>query len=198
MRIPGFVRLLALLFLLSSVACSSVYKNRTLTGYRKGADMIKRIHVTTRPVAGVKRLAPLASAIGRDVVRTNRNYLVYSTGSSSLDIDSLCDKNRGVLEFRINSVVRKSDKVAMTITGRLHRCMDKKVVWEATARRRDKTGAPSLENLAETYRQVYGDTARTYSAPLFNILEDLVSAMPNPDLSEEEIMEKIELEASNW
>jgi probable lipoprotein (TIGR04455 family) len=196
MRRPRILSIIGLLVLLSALACSSVYNNRTLTGYRKGADMVKRIHITTRPVAGVKRLGPLSSAIATDVVRTNRNYLVYSAGSSSLEIEKLCDKNRGVLEFQIDSVERKGEKVAMTVTGRLFRCMDKKVVWEASARRREKIGDPSLENLAKIYGQVYGDTARIYSAPLFNIIEDLVSVMPNPDLSEEEIMEKIELEAS--
>ena len=88
------------------------------------------------------------------------------------------------------------EHIDLEITGELRRCSDKSVVWSATARASGKSQNRSLKNLVRNYVEKHGNEAEVYAAPAFNILKDIVEAMPNPELTEDELMEKIDLDVS--
>ncbi len=49
----------------------------------------------------------------------------------------------------------------------------------------------------KNYVAEHGNQAEIFAAPAFNIIKDLVEAIPNPELTEDELMEKIDLDISS-
>jgi probable lipoprotein (TIGR04455 family) len=88
------------------------------------------------------------------------------------------------------------EHIDLEITGELRRCSDKAVVWSATARASGKSRNRSLRNLVQNYVKEHGNQAEVYAAPAFNIIENIVESMPNPELTEDELTEKIDLDIS--
>ena len=183
--------------LLASFACSSVHRRFTAGGYQKHPErMIKRIVILSRPSSQDRDLAGLIGAMTRDVIRTNRNYLVYGTVSADRDAAEACKIRDGVLKMSLARADAAGGSVALEIAGELCRCSDQSVVWSATARGTGKSRNRSLKNLVQNYVEQHGRLAEVYAAPAFNLLKDIVETMPNPELTEEELMEKIDLDIS--
>jgi probable lipoprotein (TIGR04455 family) len=156
--------------------------------------MIKRIVIISQASPQNKELTGLVSAMIRDVIKTNRNYLVYGILSTGRNVAEACKSRDGVLEMRVDRADAVGERVDLEITGELRRCSDSSVVWRATARSSGKSRNRSLENLIRSYVEEHGKQAEVYAAPAFNIIEDIVEAMPNPVLTEDELLEKIDLE----
>ena len=57
-----------------------------------------------------------------------------------------------------------------------------------------RSGNEDLRNMTAVYREKYGKIADVYAAPVFTLVQDLIKTMPDPALSDDEEMEKIELE----
>lgn len=181
--------------MLAAFACSSVRHQFIVRGYTKDpARMIKRIVVFVEPPAGTTDLAGLIGAMTRDVIRTNRNYLVYGTLSTEREMTEACQNRDGVLRMRVNKAEAAGDRVTLEIAAELRRCSDGSVVWSASARSSGKSRNRSLENLIRSYVEEHGKQAEIYAAPAFNIIEDIVETLPNPMLTEDELTEKIDLE----
>ena len=180
---------------LLSFACTSVRRQYILKDYtRNPGQMVKRIVIILKPSPQEKDLAGLVSAMTRDLLKTNRNYLVYGTLSTEREVAEACKTRDGVLKMWVDRADVVGEHIDLEITGELRRCSDNAVVWSATARNSGKSRNRSLKNLVQSYVQEYGNQAEVYAAPAFNIIEDLVETMPNPELTEDELMEKIDLE----
>ena len=180
---------------LLSFACTSVRRQYILKDYTKNpGQMVKRIVIISKPSPQEKDLAGLVSAMTRDLIKTNRNYLVYGTLSTEREVAEACKTRDGVLKMWVDRADAVGEHIDLEITGELRRCSDNAVVWSATARNSGKSRNRSLKNLVQSYVQEYGNQAEVYAAPAFNIIEDLVETMPNPELTEDELMEKIDLE----
>jgi len=180
---------------LLSFACTSVRRQYILKDYtRNPGQMVKRIVIISKPSPQEKDLAGLVSAMTRDLIKTNRNYLVYGTLSTEREVAEACKTRDGVLKMWVDRADAVGEHIDLEITGELRRCSDNAVVWSATARNSGKSRNRSLKNLVQSYVQEYGNQAEVYAAPAFNIIEDLVETMPNPELTEDELMEKIDLE----
>jgi probable lipoprotein (TIGR04455 family) len=183
--------------LLVSFACTSVHHRFIVEGYKKNpGQMIKRIVIISKPWPQNRGLAGLISAMTRDLIRTNRNYLVYETVSTEREVAEACKTRDGVLKMSVDRADAVGEHIDLEITGELRRCSDKSVVWSATARASGKSRNRSLKNLVRNYVEEHGNLAEVYAAPAFNIIKDIVEAMPNPELTEDELMEKIDLEIS--
>jgi probable lipoprotein (TIGR04455 family) len=50
-----------------------------------------------------------------------------------------------------------------------------------------------LQQLVGVYKNQLGDPAKKYAAPLFALLKDLLEELPSPELTDDEVLEKIEL-----
>jgi probable lipoprotein (TIGR04455 family) len=180
---------------LVSFACTSVRRQFIVQGYtRNPGQMVKRIVIISEPSPQNKDLTGLISAIARDLIRTNRNYLVYGTLSTEREVVEACKTRDGVLKMWVGRADAVGEHIDLEITGELRRCSDNAVIWSATARNSGKSRNRSLKNLVQSYVEEYGNQAEVYAAPAFNIIEDIVETMPNPELTEDELMEKIDLE----
>ena len=181
----------ALVFL----ACTSVRHRFLVEGYTKNpGQMIKRIVIFSEPFAQNKDLAKLVNAMTRDVIKTNRNYLVYGLLTTERDVAEACKTHDGVLKVRVNKADAAGERVELEMTGELRKCSDHSLVWSASARSSGKSRNRSLENLVRSYIEEHGEQAVVFAAPAFNVIEDIVETMPNPVLTEEELIEKVELE----
>ena len=193
----AFIACTVISIMLVFFACSSVRHRFIVEGYKKNpGQMIKRIVIISEPSPQNRGLAALISDMTRDLIRTNRNYLVYGTVSTEHEMAEACKTYDGVLKMSVDRADVLREHIDLEITGELRRCSDKSVVWSATARASGKSGNRSLKNLVQDYVEKHGHQAEVYAAPAFNVIEDLVEAMPNPDLTEDELMEKIEIEIS--
>ena len=180
-----------------SFACTSVHRRSIVEGYKKNpGQMIKRIVIISDPFPQNRDLAGLIGAMTRDLIKTNKNYLVYGTASTEREVAEACKTLDGMLKMSVNRADAAGGRIDLEITGELRRCSDKSAVWNATARASGKSRNRSLKNLVQNYVEEHGNEAEVYAAPAFNIIEDIVEAMPNPELTEDELMEKIDLEIS--
>ena len=129
---------------------------------------------------------------------SRRTGITSFTGllSTEREVAEACKTRDGVLKMSVDRADVVGEHIDLEITGELRRCSDKSVVWSATARASGKSRNRSLKNLVQNYVEEYGNQAEVYAAPAFNILEDIVEAMPNPELTEDELMEKIDLDIS--
>jgi probable lipoprotein (TIGR04455 family) len=181
--------------MLLSIACTSVRRGFIVEGYKENpGQMIKRIVIISDPFPQNRDLAGLISTMTRDLIRTNRNYLVYGTLSTEPEVAEACKTRDGVLKMWVGRADAVGEHIDLEITGELRRCSDNSAVWSATARNSGKSRNRSLKNLVQSYVEEYGNQAEVYAAPAFNIIEDIVETMPNPELTEDELMEKIDLE----
>jgi probable lipoprotein (TIGR04455 family) len=193
----AFIACTVIPIMLVSFACTSVHHRFIVEGYKKNpGQMIKRIVILSDPFPQNGGLAGLIGAMTRDLIRTNRNYLVYGTVSTEREVAEACKTRDGVLKMSLGRADAVGEHIDLEITGELRRCSDKSVVWSATARASGKSRNRSLKNLVRNYVEEYGNEAEVYAAPAFNILEDIVEAMPNPELTEDELIEKIDLDIS--
>ncbi len=191
----AFIACTVISLMLVSFACTSVHRRFVVEGYQKNpGQMIKRIVIISKPPHQNKSLAGLIGAMTRDLIRTNRNYLVYGIVSTEREVAEACKIRDGVLMMWVERADAAGEQVDLEITGELRRCSDKSIVWSAAARASGKSRNRSLKNLVQNYVEKYGSQAEVYAAPAFNVIEDIVEAMPNPELTEDELMEKIDLE----
>ncbi len=158
--------------------------------------MIKRIVIISDPFPQNRDLAALISAMTRDLIKANRNYLLFGTAATEREVAEACKTLDGVLRMSVSRADAVGGHIDLEITGELRRCSDKSAVWTATARASGKSRNRSLKNLVQNYAEKYGDQAEVYAAPAFKIIKDIVEAMPNPELTEDDLMEKIDLDIS--
>jgi probable lipoprotein (TIGR04455 family) len=181
---------------LVSFDCTSVRRRFIVEGYEKNpGQMIKRIVIISEPFPQNRDLAELISAMTRDLIRTNRNYLVYGTLSTEREVAEACKIRDGVFKMSVDRADSAGEHIHLEITGELRRCSDNSVIWSATARASGKSRNRSLKNLVQNYVEEHGKQVEVYAAPAFNVIKDIVEAMPNPELTEDELMEKIDLES---
>jgi probable lipoprotein (TIGR04455 family) len=191
-----FVACMVTSILLLSFACSSVHRRFIVEGYKKNPGrMIKRIVIISKSSPQNRDLVGLINAMTRDLIKTNRNYLVYGTVSTEREGVEACETREGVLTMSLDRADAAGEHIALEITGELRRCSDRSVVWSATARASGRSRNRSLKNLIQNYVEEFGKQAEVYAAPAFNVIEDIVETMPNPELTEDELMEKINLES---
>ena len=182
---------------LVSFDCTSVHRRFMVESYKKNpGQMIKRIVIISKPSPQNKDLSGLISTMTRDLIRTNRNYLVYGIVSTEREVAEACKTRDGVLEMSLERADAAGEHIDLEITGELRRCSDDSVVWSATASASGKSQNRSLKNLVQNYVEEHGNQAEVYAAPAFKIIVDIIEAMPNPELTEDELMEKIDLEIS--
>jgi len=193
----AFIACTVIFVMLVSFACTSVRQRFVVEGYKKNpGQMIKRIVIISGPFPQNRDLAGLISAMTRDLIKANRNYLVFGTAATEREVAEACKTLDGVLRMSVNRADAAGGRIDLEITGELRRCSDKSVVWNATGRASGKSRSRSLKNLIQSYVEKYGGLAEVYAAPAYNILQDIVETMPNPELTEDELMEKIDLEIS--
>ncbi len=193
-----------LMILLSAVMfnCSTVNTLYIKNGYMDKPDkMIKRVIVVVDSSKECSEIRPLMLNIVKDVLELKKNYLVYKSSTENMP-DIICGeinkesniKIDGAIKFTLDYARVKDDIVDICIKGNLLQCSIEGPQWNAIADDECRSGNDDLRNLTAVYREKYGSIAEIYAAPVFTLIQDLVKTMPNPILSDDEEMEKIELE----
>jgi probable lipoprotein (TIGR04455 family) len=176
-------------------ACTSVRHTSVAEGYQKNpGQMVKRIVIVSDPLLRDSGLAGLVGVMTHDLIKANRNYLVFGTVATEREAAEACNKLDGVLRMSVTRADASGGRIDLEIAGELRRCSDNSAVWSATGRAFGKSRTRSLKNLVQSYVEKFGDPAEVYAAPAYNILQDIVGTLPNPVLTEEELMEKIDLD----
>ncbi len=193
-----------LMILLSAVMfnCSTVNTLYIKNGYLDKPDkMIKRVIVVVDSSKKYSGIRPLMLNIVKDVLELKKNYLVYKSSAENMP-DIICGETNkdsdikidGAIKFTLDYARVMDDIVDICIKGNLLQCNIEGSQWNAIADDECLSDNEDLRNLTAVYKEKYGSIADVYAAPVFTLIQDLVKTMPDPVLSDDEEMEKIELE----
>jgi probable lipoprotein (TIGR04455 family) len=180
--------------LLAAGCGSAIDASYLLRGYDvRGTGGVKRVRVAGWAPAGQPELAALASQVATDLLKLRKNYLVYPPVTLKRDFGEACDGVEGVLVVRVLDLGLEGDDVSTRVETGLSRCSDGALVWRTEGEKKASSKDEHLQNLAAAYVARAGSSARRFAAPLFSLLQELLSPIPDPVLDDQEIMEKIEL-----
>jgi probable lipoprotein (TIGR04455 family) len=179
----------------ASVGCASaIDSSYLLRGYDGQSNTaVKRIAVAAWAPADLHDVATLTTAIATDFVKLRKNYLVRQSGPVQRDFAEACDALDGVLAIRVLDVVVAADAVTTRLEASLYRCRDGALLWRTTGTLTASSRDENLQQLAAAYGNSAGPAAARFAAPLFALLQQLLTPMPDPVLSDDEILEKIDL-----
>lgn len=181
----------------SNAACSAVHGVYEQPGYNvKGPNPIKRIGITAWAPSDEKGLADTLTAVATDLVKLRKNYLVYNTQAASKSFSDMCkDKIEGVLMVRTLGVKHQANDVHLDVALELYRCSDGALLWMADGGLSEASNDDNLTKLTDNYATSVGDAAKVFAAPAFSLLQQLIAVLPDPQLTDDDISEKIELGA---
>lgn len=185
---------------LALAACGPVKKQYVRKDYeQQPQQQVKRLVVVTQPLpAGSEKVGELWSLIARQWVNQNRDYLVKGNLAlperpSDVSFKELCVEGlEGVLWLEPD-VKRVDGGVEAAVKARLVRCADGQDEWSAEAA--GSWGSEDeqyRERIAEYVGQL-GDEVQPHVVPTYKLLKATLDTLPNPQLSEADIEEKIEL-----
>ena len=182
--------------------CGPVKKQYVRQDYEKQPQQqAKRLAVVTQPLpAGNEKVGELWSLIARQWVNQNRNYLVKSNLAlperpTDAAFKALCVEGlEGVLWLEpAVKLAEGGQGVEASVKARLVRCADGQDDWSAEAAGSwDSEDALYRERIAE-YVGTLGEEVQPYVVPSYKLLKATLDTLPNPQLSEADIEEKIEL-----
>ncbi len=192
--------LLSLLVALLCTHCSAVQGRYVQPGYPPvGGDrgeqaVVKRISVAAWADAKDTGLADVLTAVGGDLIKLRKNYLVYPPMAIKQSWAEGCQAHvTGVILIRVLGLEVNDQEVAMRLAMELYRCDGGALLWRAETAGRRRSSDEHLNALTSSYTSTLGTSAALYAAPAFSLLQDLVAALPEPELDEADILEKIEL-----
>jgi probable lipoprotein (TIGR04455 family) len=188
--------------LLGLAACGPVKNKFVRKDYeQQPQQQVKRLVVVTQPLpAGIPQVGELWSLIARQWVNQNRNYLVKSnlalperptdTSHKGLCVEGL----EGVLWLEPEVKLADGGQgVEAAVKARLVRCADGQDEWRAEAAGSwGSQDALYRERITE-YVGTLGEEVRPYVVPTYKLLKSTLDTLPNPQLTEADIEEKIEL-----
>jgi len=203
-RIP--LLLLLLVPLLASACGSPLKLAYGLRGYGpSGPDTIKHVALLAWAPTDTPKLAELLARETADVLRLRRNYLVHAVAPMRQSWAEACRieatasgpalELQGVIAVRLLDAVMSEGKVAMTLSMELYRCADGALVSRSEAKEASDPAEADLQLLVSGYVAEFGALAEQHAAAAFILIKTLVDALPNPVLTDDEIEQKIELEA---
>lgn len=191
------MRGIGLALVLASASCAGV-SPYVLGGYDSTAlDAAK--HITIAAWAEDEQTAALVARIASERVKFKSNYLVHREQrvapgwSAGCTIEDGSVEIQGVLEIRVVSLVRDGDSVSLDLEGRLMRCVDGAMLWRASVQGTKGSVDEDLATFVESYQEEFPDTAGALAIPLLAKLIELLDALPDVVLTEDEEITKIEL-----
>ena len=194
--------LLLIITAMFGTACGSAVEMQHLhPGYgAPKSEQIKRIALQAWTPASPAGLAQLTSDIATDFINLKRNHLVYESGPSTEGWSKACstdsdNKVEGVLEVRILDFENDKDdeEIWLHIAVSFYRCSDAALLWWVDADDWYDTDNEDLAELERVYGKRYGSIADTFATPIFEIIKEALESFPNPELTDDEVMERIEI-----
>ena len=84
--------------------------------------------------------------------------------------------------------------MAIQLSAQLYRCADGELLWESIGEATVDTEDDHLIELTQAYRNQLGSASARFASPAFALLQSMLADLPDISLTENEIIEKIELE----
>ena len=193
MRTLGTILTTALIA--TTTACSAVQTSWVRPGYAPAETAaVKRIAVVAWAEPTDTALAKALGQIAADRIKLKLDYLVVHSGVMARGWSDACAELEGVLSIRALAMTKLDGNLDLDLVAELHDCRNGALIWRT--RGSDATGSADddLARMTETYVSSLGAGVEPYIAPVFLMLRDMLASLPNPTLSDEEILEKIELE----
>lgn len=193
-------RFTLVLGLAALTGCSAVKHTQVHPDYEQvDKQRVKRLVVVTAPLPDDNQaLGDLWSLIARQYVNQNRDFLVkeHTTRAEATDTDALkalCVEGiEGVL--RLDPQVKRTGEGAdVAVRARLMRCADGEDVWSAEAAGGWDSNDEKFRERTAQYVQQFGAEVEPYVVPSYKLLQATLDTLPNPQLNDQDIDEKIEL-----
>lgn len=145
--------------------------------------------------AQTSHVGDVLARVAADFIKLRRNYLVYDTSVVQRSFAEACrGKIEGVLMVRaLNVQGPKDDSVHLDLSVEMYACRDGALVWRVEGAANSASHVSDLAQLTESYAATLGEPSRPFVAPAFSLLQNLFGALPDVDLNDEEVGEKIEL-----
>ena len=161
-----------------------------------GPAAIKKVAVVGWAPHEHRGLAEVLGAVGTDLVKLRKNYLVTATSTAQIHWAEACGSQAdGILYIRALHSQSLGHKQHLTLSLEMLRCRDGALLWRAEGSGTQASDDAKLCELVANYTSQLGPAGSSFAAPAFVILQDLVEALPNPVLSSDEVAEKLELES---
>jgi probable lipoprotein (TIGR04455 family) len=193
-------RLVLALGLAALTGCSSVKSQVTRPDYEQvDKQRVKRLVVVTQPLPdGKQTVGDMWSLMARRYVNQNRDYLVKENlarpgPTDSAALKELCAEGiEGVLWLEPQASGTRYGATVAT-RARLLRCVDGEEVWSAEAAGDWHGHDKKFLQRKIQYVQEFGREVDLYVIPSLKLLQDTLGTLPNPQLNDQDIEEKIEL-----
>ncbi len=179
---------------------------------------LKRVAVVATPWAGAPpRAAELLARMSRRFIHQHKDYLAVSDGvlADRAAWKQLCAPSQGasgaasqpasapasqparlhgVIRVMIKSIQQEDDDLTVDMVVDLQRCDSGVLVWKVEIDDTNEQQDEDLSRLAEVYKEEFGAVADKLAAPFFIVVKTAFDSLPSPKLTEEETMEKIEMD----
>jgi probable lipoprotein (TIGR04455 family) len=159
---------------------------------------LKRIGVYATPLRNAPpQAAQLLARIARRYILQHKDYLAQRDGviETSASWRGKCDQPvHGIVTVAVNALKLTEKSLTLDASMTLRRCTTGTTIWRVEIRDTNDRQDADLAQLAKVYRAEFGEVADSYAAPFFIAIKSAFKSMPSPQLTEEEVMEKISLD----
>jgi len=214
------MRNVTILLLVTAALCSGcAVRSSYIKPDFPGVDRLdlKRIAVVATPLKGAPpRTAELLARISRRFIHQHKDYLAVSDGvlQDAKTWKQLCapkkdanastsqpssqpasaPKLHGVVRVMVSSIKQDAEDLTVDMVVDLRRCDSGVLVWKVEIDDTNEKKDEDLSKLAGVYKEEFGQAAEQYAAPFFIVVKTAFESLPSPKLTEEETMEKIEMD----
>lgn len=164
---------------------------------------LKRVLVSATPIPGQPaKAAELLASMSRRHINQHKDYLAvdYEVLKDAAKWKALCkvqeddEPVHGVVRVMVAKLLADGGDLTVDLTADLQRCDSGALVWKVEADLTNDQKDEDLKELANVYRKEFGALADSLAAPFFLVIRAAFDSLPSPVLTDEETMEKIELE----
>ncbi|MBI5608513.1 MAG: MXAN_6521/LA_1396 family lipoprotein [Deltaproteobacteria bacterium] len=184
-------RLLLAIVLLASGCGASVQSWTREDWPQADQKQVKHLSLQVRGVG--EPLRRMWTLLARRYVNQHRNFIIRPAElASDASLGTACAGKEGVLALEVSHLGRRSE-IAVNLQAKIQRCRDGEPVWTGAVQGAWPSDEPTVAELRAHYVAELGQEIEAYVAPAFLALKALVATLPEPILTDDDQMEKIEI-----
>lgn len=190
----------ALLWSLTICACSHVRHVYEAPLAVRGSQEVKRVAIAAWAPSDHPSLEPALTAVATDYLKLRKNFLAEAApdaGAARSHWQAACtDKTEGVMLVRALSASLSASvpsKTRLLLAAELYRCHDGAILFRSEGELTRKEDDPSLLQMRKHYEEQLGVDKGPYVPCAFSLLQQMLSPIYDPALTDAELEEKIEL-----
>ncbi|MCE9499321.1 MAG: MXAN_6521/LA_1396 family lipoprotein [Leptospira sp.] len=187
------VQLVLLLFFFGN--CTVKYI-RPDSSFEENLKSMKRISIISHPDNKLaeeekKMLAEMA----KNYLSHHKEYIVYGTPKKFQgNCLTLSPKVQSLVSLKMTEETKPS-KISLSLNGTVTDCKSNRQIWDGLVESNYSFDLSENASLVKTYTEKYGQKIAEKVTPYFLIIKALLDELDGPTLTEDEQMEKIEVES---